>query len=113
MLPPTITIPTNYNNKLGCDRFIHIQVAPKYRIPESVASSSPIIIYTADHSHPPVTVTIFDAVRVPFKHLPCSWVSLSHGIDLDRFQEIVMGSAQNIGPDTEMAVFFYQKTEQQ
>lgn len=113
LLPPTITIPTNYNNKLGCERFIHIQVAPKHGIPESVANSTEIIIYTADQSHPPVTVKIYDAARVPFKHLPESWITLSHAMTTEQFHNMVLENVPGIGPETSMAIFFYQKIHQQ
>lgn len=112
-LPPSITIPTNYNNKLACDWFIHIQVAPPYRIPESVADTSIIEFKTADGSHPPITVKIYDAARVPFRVLPASWVILSHGMSLDQFQDMVIQSVPHISPETEMAVFFYQKIVQE
>lgn len=111
LIPTVLTLPTNYNHKLGCDRFIHIQVAPSHGIPESVADATAIEIKTADGSHPPIRAKIFDAARVPFRHLPYSWISLSHGMTVDQFQNLVLQAAPGIGPDTEMAVFFYQKIE--
>lgn len=102
-----LTIRTNFNHKLDCDLFIHIQVAQSTGIPGSTI----IEMSTADGSHPPVLVSVIDSVRQKLKDLSSSYIYLSHGIDREKFVDLVMKADPSLTEDTEMVVYFYKKVE--
>jgi hypothetical protein len=106
MTPKTLFFQTNYNNKLACQCFIHIDVAPKVRIPESQLER-PLEIRTADNSHPPIQAKIVDMLRLPLRDITSIFSWPSHGLDSLNFKLWMM--EKQTPADQEMAVYFYSK----
>lgn len=103
-----ITIETNFNKKLDCDRFIHIQ--PPWQ--NGITEHQPIRIITRDGSHPPVSAVIFDSVKQKLCDLSATFIYLSHGIDPEEYHQVLKQKAPLIKPETEMAIYFYKKINQ-
>jgi hypothetical protein len=103
-----ITFKTNYNNKLGCKVFPHIDVAPATGIPESKLEERIIEIRTADNSHPPVKTKLINLLRLPLWQVSDALTYPSHGMDSTAFQEMMILN-NDITPDKPMAVYFYEK----
>src|SRR3982750_828458 len=59
-----ITWPTNYNNKLGCAGFIHLDLAPRKMPLRSIAEAMVFKIITADGSHPPVCYQLINIMKL-------------------------------------------------
>ena len=100
-----ITLETNFNNKLDCDRFIHIQ--PPW--PEGIPESMVIKITTRDKSHVPVKARVFDSIKQKFGQLSAAFIYLSHGMDVNDFKEMISKKAPSVNDETEVAVYFYKK----
>jgi hypothetical protein len=100
-----LTIPTNYNNKLDCQIFIHIQKPMN----DGVAPASIFTIRTADKSHDPVKARIIDSVHQPLKSLSTVFTYLSHGITAEQFRAEMKTKVPGVNDDTILAVYFYQK----
>jgi hypothetical protein len=100
----SITIKKNFNNKLACDLFIHIQPPWCPGIP-----ADEMIIKTADNSHDPVTVKVIDSARQKFGELSAAFIYLSHAMDPAEFNEMIKKADPKITPDTELAIYFYKK----
>ncbi|HEU4574613.1 MAG TPA: hypothetical protein VFS36_06385 [Chitinophagaceae bacterium] len=111
MAQKTITFQTNYNNKMNCRCFTHIDDAPAKGIPESVMNDTVFEIRTADNSHPPVKTKMVSLVRLPLWRVSDVLSYPSHGMDSVTFQE-KMVIEKGLHADKEMAVYFYQKIEE-
>lgn len=110
MTPRTIYIPTNYNNKLACDCFLHVDLAPRTTIPESQFDSMKLEIRTADNSHPPVSVKLNDILRLPLHQVAAVFTWPSHAMDKLQYVSFLMEQKKElINTDTPMAVYYYQK----
>ncbi len=105
----TIYIPTNYNNKLACDCFLHIDMAPLGPVIETKIQNTPIEIRTADNSHPPVTVKLNDLLRLPLHDISALFTWPSHAMDKLTYISHLLTQKPNINNTTPMAVYFYQK----
>lgn len=104
-----INFKTNYNNKLDCRCFTHIDVASGNGITESQANNTVFEIHTVDKSHPPVKVKIIDIIRTPLWRI-CNALSYpSHGMESTAFQEMMILSSESMNMDKQMAVYFYEK----
>lgn len=107
----TITLRTNYNNKLACSCFAHIDLAPAAGIPESTLNTTVFEIRTSDNSHPPVKAKLINLIRVPLWKV-CDALSYpSHGMDSLSFQEWMLQN-NNVDFEKQMAVYYYQRIEQ-
>lgn len=106
-MPIKKTFETNYNGKLACDSFIHIDVAPKTGVPESVLEKTDVIIFTKDASHTPVPAKLTDLCRLPLYQVSNILTWQSHGITAIEF----INQQEKLGHNltSEMAVYFYQK----
>jgi hypothetical protein len=105
-------IATNFNGKLATDHFIHIDLAPADRIPESRLNATTIELCTRDGSHPPVLVKIVDLARVKFRdvyNLAKCLTWCSHGMDATTLATRLATQHKNVTADSECAIFFYQK----
>ena len=100
-----IIIPKNFNNKLECDIFIHIQ--SPFRAGNITASV--FKIKTADRSHDPVTAMIIDSVHQPLGSLSATFIYLSHAMQPEEFKEMIKKADPKVNDDTILAVYFYQK----
>lgn len=103
----TLYFATNYNGKLACQNFIHIDQAPRERIPESRLSSTIFELHTKDNSHPPVQARLMDLARIQLNQLTqlCTWQS--HGMEASAFKSWFMDQTQGANRNTEMAIYFY------
>lgn len=105
----TMYIQTNYNNKLGCKAFIHIDRAPKVGIPSRDLGSM-IEIRTADNSHPPVKKIIYSLIRFKLGETYDTQSIPSHGLSADEFIDWWKEQFQE-GEGTELAVYYYRDPE--
>src|SRR3954463_2206326 len=83
---------TNFNNKLECNRFIHLDTAPKGGMPESLLENTVYEIRTDDHSHPPISVKLKDLLRIKLSEINSAITWQSHGMEL--FEYIDWKTAQ-------------------
>jgi hypothetical protein len=103
-----ITLKTNYNTKLECKCFVHIDIAPTDRIPESKLEETVIEIRTADNSHPPVKTKLVNLLRLPLWQVSDAITYPSHGMDSTTFQEMMVVD-NNADFNKAMAVYFYER----
>lgn len=102
-----INFRTNYNNKLDCLCFIHLDVAPPNPIPETKMDNTIILIATNDNSHPPVEKKVSDLTRLKFKEITGLLFHLSHGMTKQQYQELAKKENKTIDDETEMAIYYY------
>lgn len=105
----THILQTNFNNKLACECFTHIDLAPSKGIPESVAASTDILVTTEDNSHAPVTVRLFDMARFPLSQIHSAFTFQSHGMTAQEFTLWLMNARKGVNTETPMAIYFYKK----
>ncbi len=108
-----ITITTNFNNKMACPIFPHLDLAPFDRVPEKLMREHIIMFKTADNSHPPVLCQLVDLFRLGTEELCNVWTYPSHGMDAcDFFQHITRLYANNQEDKrdrTKLAMYFYKR----
>lgn len=106
----TILFETNYNGKLACDRFVHIDLAPEKQVPMHVMEKTVIQIQVADQSHPPVHVKV-DSI-IPFRLGELSNIHTwpSHGMDNAQFLER-QHLKKAINRETQFAVYYYRRVD--
>lgn len=104
-----IVLQTNYNGKLHCDTFTHIDVAPKGTITESIAENLVAEIYCKDNSHPPVKAKLVDLLRLPLHQLSMVLTWPSHGMTFPQYLDWITARSPSITLHTPMAIYFYQK----
>lgn len=106
----TILFETNYNGKLACDRFVHIDLAPEKPVPANVLENTVIEIQVADKSHPPVCVKV-DSI-IPFRIGELSNIHTwpSHGMDNAQFLER-HHLKKPVNRDTQFAVYYYRRVD--
>jgi hypothetical protein len=104
----TITIPTNYNNKLQCRAMVHIAVAPKELVPESKLGQV-YAFSTVDGSVPEVLpYKLVSLVRVKLAEMPMMFTWPSHGMDNVDFIFWYKDQYQ-VDLETEMGVYYYEQ----
>jgi hypothetical protein len=107
----TVNFRTNYNNKLDCHYFIHVDLAPAQgTITETILSNTVIVIQTIDNSHPPVKTKLYDLARLPLKNLSDNTTKLSHGITRSEFLKLLQ-EKKGVEDDTELAIYYYRKED--
>ncbi len=111
MTTQKINFRTNYNNKLACPHFIHLDIAPRNPIPESKLDSTVIEIATTDQSHPPVQKKCVDLARVKFKDVSGIFFYVSHGMTRDQYLQLAAAEKKQITGDTEMAIYYYSPSD--
>lgn len=104
----TIYWQTNFNNKLACKCFLHIDLAPRTTIPEPKFDKIEVEIRTSDNSHPPVSAKLKDILRLPLKDIAAVFTWPSHGMSYFDFIGFLMTQAY-VNTDTPMAIYFYEK----
>lgn len=98
---------TNYNNKLDCRSFIHIDFAPK-EIPDKYELASTIIkISTEDNSHQPIKAKIKHIVPIPNVQYWHSFVS--HNMNIGEWQVMMQNKYGDDILKREMALYYYKK----
>lgn len=108
MATKVITFRTNYNTKLDCKCFTHVDTAPPGGIPESQLDEMIFEIRTADNSHPPVKTKLVNLLRLPLWKVSDAITYPSHGMNSTDFQEMMVVS-NNADFDKAMAVYFYER----
>jgi hypothetical protein len=104
-----IIIHTNFNNKLHCQRFIHISEAPEKGIAEKTLRETVIEINTEDASHPPVKTRLVDLCRLPLYQLTDICTFQSHGMTSSEFVRWFETKTKNVSPIHPMAIYYYEK----
>ena len=108
----TIKWPCNYNNKMGCTGFIHIDLPPEQKPLSSQLESMTVKIITVDSSHPPVYVNLFDMLFLPLKKIPVGFILASHGMEDMQFADFMIKKyPERVTLDTELAVYYYKKMQ--
>jgi hypothetical protein len=105
-----IQFATNFNGKLSCHRFAHIDLAPAAPVSMAAIQAAIIQITVADNSHPPVVVKL-DSI-VPFKLAELSNIHTwpSHGMDTAEFMEWQhIHMKGGLRKETMLAVYYYRK----
>lgn len=106
----TITWSTNYNNKMGCDGMVHIDLAPFKKPIRSELENTIIEIYTSDQSHPPIKAVLFDMLFLKLNKVSCMMTMASHGLDEIEFVNFMFDKyPEKMDMNTELAVYFYKK----
>ena len=101
---------TNYNNKLECKKFVHLDFAPKQGIPESRFPQA-VRITTKDNSAPPKECFLVDMYRIKMKNVVDFFTLLSHDKPAKEFIEEKMNADKRINWETEMAVYMYSESK--
>lgn len=104
----TIVWETNFNGKMACDRFPHVDFAPGKLPSSDELDKSVFQIKTADSSHPPVMVKIEHII--PFKLTELSNIHTwpSHGMDTSEFIEM-QHRKKVTNRETLFAVYYYRR----
>lgn len=108
----TIYFPTNLNNKLDCEAFVHIDNAPQTGIPEKIIEETVIEIRTRDGSHLPVRAKLVDMCRITLKEVRDAFSYPSHAISGFEYYQWYHDQNQEADGDTKLAVYFYKKTNE-
>lgn len=112
MAEKTIALKTDYNHKLACKRFIHLDIAPEKIIPGW--DNEPVFTFiTKDGSHPPIEAKLLDIDTRPLNQMPSIYPSLSHGMDISTFVDQLLTQRPNIPLDQKMIIYFFEQTNQQ
>lgn len=105
----TITWDTNFNGKLGCDRFAHIDLAPATMPTRRQMEETIINIQVADKSHSPVVVRLDAIIPLRLQELSNLHTWPSHGMYTEDFVHW-LHRRQPIKDDTRLAVYYYKKS---
>jgi hypothetical protein len=102
-----ITLSTNLNGKLSCQKFIHIDRAPQKPYTQKLLDETVVEIYTDDKSALPSQWKINRIQVVPLDALG-TWVTwASHGMDMADFWNWARGQGYN--GSTPLAIYYYEK----
>lgn len=101
---------TNYNNKLKCDGFVHVDIAPPSSINWDMIEANHYEIETLDNSHPPVMAELKSIeLIVPFSKVPNWYTYASHGMSEVEFAEYMFKKYKNFTWETHVALYLYKK----
>ncbi len=104
---------TNYNNKLGCDAFIHIDLKGRKMPERSQLENMLFKISTKDGSHEPVIMQMYDIIFFPLRDLPDQMAMPSHGITaVELCQKLMNKNHTWLRFETEIACYYYKKINQ-
>lgn len=108
MATKTITLATNFNNKMACKAFVHIGLAPG-PLKISDLENTQIEIRTTDDSHPPILAQLVDLYRTDLDKMPMGLTWQSHGMDAYDFYKWFTQQYKEVTGATAMAVYYYKK----
>lgn len=100
---------TNFNNKMDCQAFIHIDVAPRHGLPESVLEKTVYEIRTKDASHAPVNAKLEDLIRLQLHEISDAFTWPSHGVRALDYFKMIINEKPEIRYDSLMAIYFFKK----
>jgi hypothetical protein len=106
---------TNYNNKMCCDGFMHIDLAPRKRPTTNKLLDKLLFkISTKDDSHEPIVVELHNINYFPLKYLLDMMALASHGITaMELCDFLFIKNHEWLTFDTEIACYSYKKLKQQ
>lgn len=104
-----ITWDTNYNNKLQCQAFIHIDLAPTTIPQRDKVEGITIEIATADGSHPTIKAQLLDMLFFKISQCPNAYTLPSHGLTNTDFCHYILNKHKNLSFNSQLAVYYYQK----
>jgi hypothetical protein len=99
---------TNFNNKLFCDLFLHITLAPPQPVPEHKLGQQ-YHIEVLDQSHPGGVAELLFFYRFELGAAVDIYTMPSHGLDAVDFIEWFLKENPTANYGTELAVYFYKK----
>jgi rRNA processing protein Gar1 len=105
----TSRLATNFNNKLCCPFFIHLDVAPAQGIPESVLNETIYTIVTEDDSHPPVKAKLVDLARLELGKVSDVITWQSHGMTTQQYLSYLEERGTEIKSEDKMSVYLFQQ----
>jgi len=101
---------TNYNCKLSCNGFIHLDIAPNGIPLEKIGQI--FAVETEDNSHPPVSVELVDIAKVTVEKLHNVDTISSHGMDKYDFIQFMKNKIPTINSETVLGIYIYKKPQQ-
>lgn len=104
-----MTWKTNYNRKMGCPGFIHLDIVPT-GIPFSIFGQV-FAIETEDNSHPPVSVELVDIAKTTVEKLHNIDTISSHGMDKYDFLQHIREKVPNLNNDTVLGIYMYKRIQ--
>lgn len=104
----TLNWPTNYNGKLACKRFIHIDLAPEKVPTGRQLKETTFTIEVADKSHPPVQVQVDSLVILRIGEIGNIHTWPSHGMSDADFIEW-QHRKKVIHKESQFAIYYYRK----
>lgn len=108
-----ITWDTNWNNKMGCQCIIHVDLAPIHTPLRADLENTTVEIRTADVSHPSIERKLYDISFFKLGMISDYVALSSHGLTamelVKFFEEKYPATARfaGINGDTNMAIYFY------
>lgn len=100
---------TNYNQKMACNTFLHVDVAPPAGVPESKLANTVFDIVTTDASHPPIRAKLVDMARFELYNMRDLVAYASHGMASIELCSYFINLGNHL--TTPMAAYVYQKIE--
>jgi phosphoribosyl-ATP pyrophosphohydrolase len=112
MTTKTLFWETNYNNKLDCNAFLHIDLAPAALPIRSKVEQTEFIIETKDSSHTPVITEIYDYSFFPVKNITDCLALASHGmITTNLIRELEKKYSKELLEQRGVGLYFYIKKD--
>lgn len=102
---------TNFNHKLDCDIFLHLDRPPKENIPFAELQKLEVIAKAKDGSHPGTKRKLVDIAYCSFGSIPNLVTYASHGMDKLEYYLWLQRKDPSVNSETKMAIYFYQKID--
>ena len=110
-IEPIKTVPvrwkTNYNNKMDCPSFVHIDYAPENIPLRSDLDTTVIEISTEDGSHSPIFKRVYDMVIFTAEYLNDAFVFSSHGITAMELFKVMAEKRSSFTLKSKVCIYFY------
>lgn len=113
MIVKKLSFITNYNNKLYCNKFIHLDFPPPLDIDIDELNKTTFHISTKDNSHPPVTckLTLISLLDMS-KPIPQEFTYTSHAMTEGEFVDFMINRDKDKYFNTQyLAVYHYDKIQ--
>lgn len=105
-----ITWDTNFNGKLDCNMFVHVDVAPAVLPSERAMADTIFQIQVSDNSHEPVQAKVVCIAPFRVAEILNMQTWPSHGMyTADLLTYLYTRKKVRITPDTMLAVYYYSK----
>ena len=98
---------TNFNNKMDCPSFIHVDYAPE-KVPLRCDLEATVIeISTEDNSHVPIIKKVFDMVIFTAEYLNDAFAFSSHGISCMELFKSMEERRSSFNLKSKVCIYFY------